>query len=94
MIVNNYYISDKENSWKQLMKSKILPNMSGTPVQVTSSEISPNNIPIEHSTGKAKTDASKRSSNNNEEINTTMEINRKTHVVVEPKKYHSEEGEV
>ena len=40
MIVNNYYISDKDNGWKQLKEGEILPNMSGNSTQGILSKIS------------------------------------------------------
>ena len=38
-IINNYYISDRENGWKQLQKGEISPNMFGNITQKASSEI-------------------------------------------------------
>ena len=47
VIVNNYYIGDRENGWKQLTKGEILPNIQGDKTQGNSSEISPNNTHLE-----------------------------------------------
>ena len=92
VIVNNYYISDKETHWKQLMKNEILSNIPGTLAWPILSKILPNNTAIEHPERKTKTDTSKEDINSNEKINTTTESNKNTHVIVEPKRYHAEEG--
>ena len=42
IIVNNYYISDKEEGWKQVKASEISPNSSRNGTQNRFSEISPN----------------------------------------------------
>ena len=47
VIVNNYYIRDKAEGWKQVKQGKILPNTSKTHTQTKSSEISPNETTLE-----------------------------------------------
>ena len=54
VIVNNYYISDKEIGWKQILKSEIPANIPGTLGQTTPSEISLNHKSIENSIRKTK----------------------------------------
>ena len=41
MIVNNYYISEREKGWKQLEDGEIPSNTSDITTQNTASEISP-----------------------------------------------------
>ena len=47
MIVNNYYIRDKAEGWKQVKQSEISPNTSKTHTQTKSNEISPNQTALE-----------------------------------------------
>ena len=47
VIVNNYYIRDKEEGWKQVKVSEILPNNSRSYTQSKPSEISPNETMME-----------------------------------------------
>ena len=47
VIVNNYYIKDKAEGWKQVKQSKISPNTSKTHTQTKSNEISPNQTTLE-----------------------------------------------
>ena len=94
MIVNNYYIHDKESGWKQIPESEIPPNIPGTLVQPTPGEILPNNTAIENSIGETKADMSKKDTNNNKKLYLTAESNKNTHVVVEPKRYHSDKEQV
>ena len=54
VIVNNYYISDKESRWKQLKKGEIPPNISRNSTQRTLSKISPNKTLMEHSSRQLK----------------------------------------
>ena len=50
VIVNNYYIRDQEEGWKQVKQSKISPNTSGTCTQTKANEISPNQTTLEITT--------------------------------------------
>ena len=47
VIVNNYYIKDKEEGWKQVKVSEILPNNSKDYTQSKPSEILPNETTLE-----------------------------------------------
>ena len=43
VIVNNYYINDRKEGWKQLEKGEIPPNILRGKIHRNSSEISPDN---------------------------------------------------
>ena len=90
VIVNNYYISDRENGWKQLKEGEIPPNISGNTVQQTSSEISPNKTAMEHSSRQQKVDTNEKSLN----IDQAIEATKNKHVIVEQRRYYAEEEEV
>ena len=60
VIVNNYYINDREKGWKQLMEGKIPPNISGNTAQKTSSEILPNKTAREYSNEQFKMNTKER----------------------------------
>ena len=94
MIVNNYYISDKESGWKQLIEGEILPNISGNVAQRISSEISPNKTAMEHSNRQSKTNTEEKGLNINQEVKATAKAMKSTNIIEEPKRYNSEEAEV
>ena len=93
VIVNNYYISDKESGGKQLMEGEILPNISGNASQRTSSEISPDKTPTEYQKGQSKGNTKEKSLNINQESKATTKIRTSTCVIEQPRRYHSEEAE-
>ena len=92
VIVNNYYISDKENGWKQLMEGKIPPNISGNTSQRTSSEISSDKTPTEYQKGQYKVNTEEKSLNIGQESK-AKETGINTSVIEELQRYHSEEAE-
>ena len=47
VIVNNYYIRDQEEGWKQVKQSEISPNTSVSCTQTKANEISPNQTTLE-----------------------------------------------
>ena len=83
MIVNNYYIGDKEKGWKQLMEGEIPPNISENMTRRISSEISP----------KTGVNTEERSLNTDQEVKTTTKPMKSTQEIVEQKRYQSEEAE-
>ena len=52
VIVNNYYIRDKEEGWKHVKQGEISPNTSKSHTQIKSSEISPNETTLEVTTNE------------------------------------------
>ena len=88
VIVNNYYISDKDNGWKQLPEGEILPNIPASRTQGKSSEISPNKTLLKDSRDHFRTKNDEKNSNNNQDRENM------TQTKTEPKRYYSEEGEV
>ena len=88
VIVNNYYISDRENGWKQLVRGKILPDILGDKTQGNYSEISPNKTLLESFSEQSKLDRDKKNSN--------MDRDRRssTQAKTEPMRFHSEEAEI
>ena len=84
VIVNNYYISDKEIGWKQLMEGEILPNISGNVTQRISSEISQNKTAMEHSNRQSKTNTEEKGLNINQEVKATAKAMKSTHTIEEP----------
>ena len=48
VIVNNYYISDKEEGWKQVKANEISPDSSRNYTQNRLSEIAPNKAMVEN----------------------------------------------
>ena len=63
VIVNNYYISDRENGWKQLVRGEIPPDIPGDKTQGNYSEISPNKTLLEGVSEQSKLDRDKKNSN-------------------------------
>ena len=47
VIINNYYIRDKEEGWKHIKQGEISPNTSRSHTQTKASEISPNETTLE-----------------------------------------------
>ena len=52
VIVNNYYIRDKEEGWKQVKQGEISPNTSRSHMQTKSSKILPNETTLEVATNE------------------------------------------
>ena len=52
VIVNNYYIRDKEEGWKHTKQSEISPNTSTSNTQMKSSKILPNETMLEATTNE------------------------------------------
>ena len=88
MIVNNYYISDRENRWRQLGRGEIPPDIPGDKAQGNYSEISPNKTLLEGFSEQSKLDRDKKNSN--------MDRDRiiSTQAKTEPIRFHSEEAEI
>ena len=88
VIVNNYYISDRENGWKQLERGEILPDIPGDKTQGNYSEISPNKTLLEGFSEQSKLDRDEKNSN--------MDRDRRisTQTKTEPIRFHSEEEEI
>ena len=63
VIVNNYYISDRENGWKQLARGEIPPDIPGDKTQGNYSKISPNKTLLEGFNEQSKLDRDKKNSN-------------------------------
>ena len=87
MIVNNYYISDRENGWKQLARSDIPPDISKDKTQDNCSEISPNKTHLEGSSEQPKLDRDKKY------LNMDRDRGNITQAKTEPMRFHSEEAE-
>ena len=88
VIANNYYISDRENRWKQLERDEILPNILGDKTQGNYSKISPNKTLLEGFSEQSKLDRDKKNSN--------MDRDRRisTQTKTEPIRFHSKEVEI
>ena len=88
VIVNNYYISDRENGWRQLGRGEISPDIPGDKTQDNYSEISPNKTLLEGFSKQSKLDRDKKNSN--------MDRDRiiSTQTKTEPIRFHSEEAEI
>ena len=63
VIVNNVYISDRENGWKQLARGEIPQDIPRDKTQDNYSEISPNKTHLEGSSEQPKLDRDKKYSN-------------------------------
>ena len=88
MIVNNYYISDRENGWKQLARGEILPDIQGDKTQGNYSEISPNKTLLEGFSEQFKLDRDKKNSNMDQDRRSS------TQAKTEPIRFHLEEAEI
>ena len=88
VIFNNYYISDRENRWKQLARGEILPDIPGDKTQGNYSEILPNKTLLEGFNEQSKLDRDHKNSN--------MDRDRRisTQAKTEPIRFHSEEAEI
>ena len=79
VIVNNYYISDREKGWKWLEEGKIPPNTSDNTTRNTTREILP----------KTRANTEERNLQTNQE---TKNVDN-TQEVREQKRYYAEEAE-
>ena len=85
VIVNNFYITDREELWKQLEKSEISPNILGNKAQRSFSEISP---------GKSLLgDSSEQSGVDKEVKNLDSDRRNEIQAKTEPWKFYGEEVE-
>ena len=87
VIVNSYYITNREEGWKELARGKIPPNIPGNKTQRNSSKISP---------GKSLLGDSSEQSGVDKEKNLNLDRDRRntTQVKTEPMRFHGEEVEV
>ena len=94
VIVNNYYISDKEEGWKQVKVSEILPDSSRNYTQNRISEIASNKATMEIPNNQFTTNSDEPLVHAKEitEVRSKARIN--TQVIEDPKRYHAEEAEV
>ena len=86
VIVNNYYINDKKEGWKQLEKGKIPPNIIEGKAHRNSSEI----LPEKSYLG----DLSTQSGVEKEVKNLNQDRRNTTQTKTEPWRFHGEETEV
>ena len=63
VIVNNYYISDRENRWKQPVRGEIPPDILGDKAEGSYSEISPNKTLLEDFSEQSRLDRDKKNLN-------------------------------
>ena len=84
VIVNNYYISDRERGWKQLAEIEILPSTSENTTREIFGKISP----------KTAVNTEENSLNIGQEVRASAKPTKKMEEIMEQKKYHSEEVEI
>ena len=88
VIVNNYYIGDKENGWKQLVRGEILPDIPGDKTQGNYSKILPNKTLLEGFSEQSRIDKDKKN------LNVDHDMRNSTQTKTEPMRFHSEEAEI
>ena len=86
VIVNNYYINDRKEGWKQLEKGEIPPNIIKGKAHRNSSEISPERSYL--------SDLSTQSGVEKEVKNLDQDRRNTTQTKTEPRRFHREEAEV
>ena len=94
VIVNNYYISDKEEGWKQVKVSKISPDSSRNYTQNRLSEIVPNKGMMENPNNQFTTVSEESLVHPKENTGVRLQVRLNTQVMKDPKRYHTEEAEV
>ena len=88
VIVNNYYIGDKENGWKQLVRGKIPPDISGDKTQGNYSQISPNKTLLEGFSEQSRIDRDTKN------LNVDRDMRNSTQTKTEPMRFRLEEAEI
>ena len=86
VIVNNYYITDREEGWKQLERGEIPPNILENKTQRNSSEISPGKLLLGNSSEQPGVDK--------EVKNLDRDRRNTTQAKTEPRRFYGEEAEV
>ena len=94
VIVNNYYIRDKEKGWKQVKPSKILPNNSRSHTQNKTSEISPNETMMEVTINQTPKTSEKSLMHTKEDIGARPKVGPNTRVIEDQQRFHAEGPEV
>ena len=88
VIVNNYYIGDKENGWKQLVRGEIPPDIPGDKTHSNYSEISPNKTLLEGFNEQSRIDKDTKN------LNMDREMRNSTQAKTEAMRFHAEEAEM
>ena len=88
VIVNNYYIGNKEDGWKQLVRGEIPPDIPGDKTHGNYSEISPNKTLLEGFNEQSRIDKDKKN------LNMDRDIRNSTQTKTEPMRFHAEEAEM
>ena len=88
VIVNNYYIGDKENRWKELVRGEIPPDIPGDKTHGKYSEISPNKTLLEGFNEQSRIDKDKKN------LNVDRDMRNSTQTKTEPMRFHAEEAEM
>ena len=94
VIVNNYYISDKEEGWKQVKASKISPDSSRNYTQNRISKITSNKATMEIPNNQFTTNSDESLVHAKENTKVRSKAGLNTQVIEDPKRYHAEEAEV
>ena len=94
VIVNNYYIRDKEEGWKQVKQGEISPNTSRTHTQTKSSEISPNETKLEVTTNKISKTLEEPLMHIRKDTEVRPRGGPNTRVIKDQQRFHSEGPEV
>ena len=88
VIVNNYYIGDKENGWKQLVRGEIPLDIPGDKTHGNYSKISPNKTLLEGFNEQSRIDKDKKN------LNVDRDMRNSTQTKTEPMRFHVEEAEM
>ena len=94
VIVNNYYISDKEEGWKQVKANKISSDSSRNYTQNRLSGIAPNKATVENPNNQFTTVSEESLVHAKENTGVSLKVGLTTQVMKDPKRYHAEEAEV
>ena len=92
--VNNYYIRNKTEGWKQLKQGEILPNTPKSHMQTKSSEISPNETRLQITTNQGLKTLEEPFTHIGEDTRVTPRRGPDKRTVKEQQRFHAEGPEV
>ena len=94
VIVNNYYIKDKAEGWKQVKQGEILPNTSRSHTQIKSDEISPNETMLEVMTNEGLKTLEEPFTHIKKDTGATQRGGPDKRTIKEQQRFHAEGPEV
>ena len=94
VIVNNYYIRDKEEGWKHIKQGEISPNTSRSHTQIKSKEILPNETMLEVMANEVSKTLEEPLMNISRDTEVRLRGGPDTRVIKDQQRFHAEGPEV